>query len=274
MKPPISYVICASPRSGCHLLGEALQNTGLAGVPDEYFICDDEGRMENEQGNIAQIYGQKTLDEFRDLVLQLGSTPNGVFGITIMGNYLDKVLRNFQMLPQYQGLEAHELFDELLCKPKYVWLTRRNKARQAVSWAKAAQTGVWSRSKGEAIAPQQKPEFDFAHIKYHYELILKAEDVWADFFRTSGIVPFKVVYEELVEAYEQTALSILDYLEIPYPPDLAFGERKLQRQANRLNDKWAARFNRMQKSPVRRLRLLARKAGGRIREIISPRRGI
>ena len=107
------------------------------------------------------------------------------------------------------------------------------------------------------------------HLYYRYELILEAEGAWADFFKASGAVPFKVVYEELVEAYEQTALSILDYLGIPYPPDLAFGERKLQRQANRLNDEWAARFNRMQKSPVRMLRLLAGKAGGRIREIIS-----
>ena len=37
MKSTISYMICATPRSGSTLLCEALRNTGLAGYPDEYF---------------------------------------------------------------------------------------------------------------------------------------------------------------------------------------------------------------------------------------------
>ncbi|MCP4417029.1 MAG: hypothetical protein GY805_10425 [Chloroflexi bacterium] len=35
--PAISYLICATPRSGSTLLCEALRNTNLAGNPDEYF---------------------------------------------------------------------------------------------------------------------------------------------------------------------------------------------------------------------------------------------
>jgi LPS sulfotransferase NodH len=38
MKPHISYVICAVQRSGSFLLCEALENTGLAGNPEEYFL--------------------------------------------------------------------------------------------------------------------------------------------------------------------------------------------------------------------------------------------
>ena len=37
MQPTLSYMICATPRSGSTLLCKALQNTGLAGKPDEYF---------------------------------------------------------------------------------------------------------------------------------------------------------------------------------------------------------------------------------------------
>ncbi len=36
-KPNTSYLICATPRSGSTLLCEALDNTGLAGHPKEYF---------------------------------------------------------------------------------------------------------------------------------------------------------------------------------------------------------------------------------------------
>ena len=37
MKPSVSYLICATPRCGGYLLFEALENTGLAGIPGEYF---------------------------------------------------------------------------------------------------------------------------------------------------------------------------------------------------------------------------------------------
>ena len=42
MQPHISYLICATNRSGSFLLCEALKNTGVAGQPEEYFWRNDE----------------------------------------------------------------------------------------------------------------------------------------------------------------------------------------------------------------------------------------
>ncbi|MBA2364790.1 MAG: hypothetical protein H0V86_14810, partial [Chloroflexia bacterium] len=42
MHPHTSYLICGTPRSGSFLLCEALKNTGLAGMPEEYFWRGDE----------------------------------------------------------------------------------------------------------------------------------------------------------------------------------------------------------------------------------------
>jgi len=42
MSPHISYLICATHRTGSTLLCEALTNTGLAGHPDEFFWTDNE----------------------------------------------------------------------------------------------------------------------------------------------------------------------------------------------------------------------------------------
>jgi len=251
MNPKISYVICATQRSGTHFLGEALQSTGTAGDPDEYLICDQNGRLQNEQGNIAQIYGKKTLEEFHQLVLELGSTPNGVFGITIMWNYFYKIRRNYQHLSQYQGLDAAEFMDTLLLSPKYIWLIRRDKMRQAVSWAKASQTGIWSRPKDITLVPKREPVFDFLLIDHFYREILTGEAGWANFFQSNDIEPLKIIYEDAVEAYEQTVFDILDYLEISYSDELTFRERRLQKQANRLNEEWADRYRRMKQRPLR-----------------------
>jgi len=95
--------------------------------------------------------------------------------------------------------------------------------------------------------------------------VLVSETGWVDFFKICGVEPFKVVYEDLVEAYEQTALSVLDHLDIPYPESLAFGKRKLQKQANGLNDEWAERYTRIKHSPASRLAYLAKRMRARVR---------
>jgi hypothetical protein len=49
-------------------------------------------------------------------------------------------------------------------------------------------------------------------------------------------------------AYEPTARRILDRLGIPHPPDLVFGERRLLRQADALNEDWVEKYFEMKNS--------------------------
>jgi LPS sulfotransferase NodH len=73
-------------------------------------------------------------------------------------------------------------------------------------------------------------------------LILEGESGWQGFLEESGVQPFKVVYEELVEAYEATVPRILKYLGMPYLEDLAFGKRELQQQADAVNEAWVQQY--------------------------------
>jgi LPS sulfotransferase NodH len=244
MKPRVSYVICAVQRSGTKLLSEALQNTGLAGNSQEYFLCSENGRWEDPDGWWARTYGIQSRREYLDQVFRLGTTPNGVFGVTIMWNYFPLVLRNLRELDEYQGMTAPEVMNRLLVNPKYIWLARRDKIRQAVSWAKAGQTGIYHVRLGETPTPAREPQFDFTFISNLYRLILEGEKGWRDFFAEAGVRPLEIVYEELVEAYEMTARKVLDYLRIPYPQDLIFGERRLLKQADAVNEDWVQRYMR------------------------------
>jgi LPS sulfotransferase NodH len=45
--------------------------------------------------------------------------------------------------------------------------------------------------------------------------------------------------------YEPTAIRILEYLKIPYPKNIVFGERRLQKQADALNETWVEKYNEM-----------------------------
>jgi LPS sulfotransferase NodH len=67
------------------------------------------------------------------------------------------------------------------------------------------------------------------------------ETAWLEFFRQSGVQPHIVVYEDLVDRYEETAKEILDYLGFPYPDRLSFGPRKMKRQSDALTEEWLQR---------------------------------
>jgi trehalose 2-sulfotransferase len=248
MEPTVSYIICSTPRCGSHLLSEALQNTQVAGKPDEYFHTDLNGRLQNETGNIAEQFGPMTLAEFRDFVLQVGSTTNGAFGIIIAMDYLPYIVQNYRQLPAYQGLDSYELLNRLFHNPQYIWITRRDKIRQAVSLVKAMVTDSWIKTKEEKTAPAKEPIFNFETLEHWRNYLEEMDRRWLAFFETHEITPFKVVYEELVDNYDQAALEILDFLAIPRPEAVTFRERRLRKQADRLNEQWVARYRAIKRS--------------------------
>jgi len=248
--PNTSYVICATPRCGSHLLAEALSTTGIAGKPDEYFHTNKYGQLQNEAGNIAEIYGKRTLEEFRELVIKFGSTPNNVFGIILHWNYLHHIIKNYQMLPQFEAMNAAELLDTLFHQPKYIWIQRRDKVLQAISLIKAADTEVWGQIENAKASSTKNLQYDYYRIDLHYNQLVEWEKAWSNFFTIHKIEPFVVVYEDLVEKYEQTQLELLNFLEIPYDDTITFAKRKLQKQGDRVNEAWAQKY-RFQKASLR-----------------------
>ncbi len=238
MKPQISYVICAVQRSGSFLLCEALKNTGLAGFPEEYFL-NGAGWEDNPWARQQGVISRR---DYLNLVFEQGTSPNGVFGTKVMWNYFHTILKSLQELSEYTDLNASQLMASLFPNVHYIWIVRRDKVRQAVSWAKAGQTDVYAWHKEETPTPKREPFFDFEFIDLLHNLIIEGEAGWQNFFNACRVQPFKVEYEELVKAYEPTALRILDYLNVSYPKRLIFGERKLQKQADALNEEWVEKY--------------------------------
>jgi LPS sulfotransferase NodH len=241
MKTKISYIVCAVQRSGSSLLCEALKNTGLAGVPEEYFLYHE--NLGNwEQGEWASSFGVTSREAYIDLVLQQGSTENGVFGTKLMWNYFSHVVKAFGEIPAYHKLSPSALFAAMLENPKYIWIVRKDKVRQAVSWAIAAQTNIYASSHGNIEDYLYKLKFDYEQINLLHHLVLEGEAGWYNYFQSNGIQPFKVIYEELVENYEKTGLDILEFLGIERPEKLYFSKRGLKKQATQINDEWVEKY--------------------------------
>jgi LPS sulfotransferase NodH len=238
MRPHTSYVVCATQRSGSSLLLEALARTGLAGRPEEYFLDDASGSWEG--GAWARRHGVSSRADYLRLVLEQGTSPNGVFGVKLMWNYFGETVRRLREIPAYAGLDAPQLLPAIFPNVHYIHLARRDRVRQAVSWSKAAQTGSYAWH--QPPAPGAAPVFDFEQLDNMIELIAEAEAGWARFFEAAGVRPFTVVYEDLVAAYESTALAILKFLGIAIPADLVLAERTLRKQSDEMNEKWVRRY--------------------------------
>jgi LPS sulfotransferase NodH len=235
MRPHTSYLICATPRSGSFLLGEALINTGIAGCPGEYFWRGDEPGW-RERWHVSTYAGYLTK------AIEQGSTPNGVFGAKIMWGYFDDFVTKLRQLPQYTDIPVSRLMATVFPNLSYVYMTRRDKVRQAVSHWKALQTNVWGWTDEALPAPTDEPVFDFDEIDGLVQEIITHEAAWQQYFADCSVTPFTVVYEDLVPAYHDTARRILEFLHVPIPTDLAFGERRMKKQADALSEEWVQRY--------------------------------
>ena len=237
MQPRLSYIICSTNRSGSFLLCEALICTGVAGGPGEYFWRG------NEEG-FRERWGVTDYADYVQAAICQGSTDNGVFGVKIMRNYMDDVLAKMRALSQFSGrnLKPHEIFAELFPNIHYIWITRRDKLRQAISFEKAAQTGIWARPRKDPLQLEKPLEYRSDAITAHLESIVLDEALWNEFFEDAGVTPHVVVYEHLAKQYEDTARGVLAYLGVPEPEPLLTKPRYMRRQSDALSEEWYWRF--------------------------------
>jgi LPS sulfotransferase NodH len=88
--PTASYLVCASQRSGTTMLCRALADTGIAGLPEEYFLAVDEREQPRwpgwEHGPFGRAHQARDRDHYLQIVYNLGSTPNGIFAAKLMWN--------------------------------------------------------------------------------------------------------------------------------------------------------------------------------------------
>jgi LPS sulfotransferase NodH len=259
----ISYLVCATQRSGSTLLCELLRATDVAGVPDEYFETltatglPRQPRQYFEDPSVHDIAERlsPTLpgkleqpDEFDPwfrYVLQRGSTLNGVFGAKMMWNYLDEFKLRMARLPGLDGLSFNERLDAVFPHLKIIFMRRRDKVAQAVSLWKAIQTQQWrteSESDAEAVDIDEGPgvDYDYRAIEYLLNQLHLWDARWEEWFHATGREPIRVFYDEFTVSRAATIGRVLDALGID--PPAPQGKKPMQRQADDRSRDWVARF--------------------------------
>ncbi|UJA19789.1 hypothetical protein HJD18_05925 [Thermoleophilia bacterium SCSIO 60948] len=273
-----SYLVCSTQRSGSTLVCEALKQSGVAGVPEEYFEAlrrsgrrrrpeeyfhgvDDPSILdhlgEREIGETEQqrspLWSRAAYDRYLEWAVEQGTGPNGVFGAKLMWNYLGDFVGLLRNVPAYRDLPLKDLFGEVFPNLTFVRVVRANKIRQAVSLWKAVQTATWSQKKSEHSA-EGPPYRDFLsenrpQLRFHYRAIdhllqqlLADEAMWDAFFEHVRIKPILVLHENFAADPQASTENILQRLEIEVPEGFVF-KPEMKAQSDGLNDDWARRYS-------------------------------
>jgi trehalose 2-sulfotransferase len=270
--PGRGYLICCMPRTGSVMLAQALRSTGLAGQPTEWF-----NPLLLDKPPLRDILGGLSLVEGLDRVFRAGTSANGIFGAVmhwghprflgaelsrspgdgklrwmseVLSAQLPRLLNEEQvnslLEEEFGQLEFHtralEFLQSKMPDLRLIWLDRREMLARAVSQYRAEASGEWFRRAGHA-APcgGRAPDFDLGRIHTVYQLGLYQQRSWKRFFQMHGIEPHRVMYEDLVDRYEETVRGVLGFLDLE-AQEAKIGPPATARQADELSRDWMHRY--------------------------------
>jgi trehalose 2-sulfotransferase len=234
-----SILLCTTPRSGSWLLAEALEATGAAGHPREYFRPD-------YQSVYLESWGAPRIATYADYVAAAraaGSTANGTFCGKLHWGQLTHVVTQLRRSPGWSRLADAALVAEAFPNPVYLRLVRADKAHQAISLYRAIQSDVWWEldDAGPSQPAAVPAEPDFAEIARLEASLTDQDAQWAAYFARSGITPLVVTYAELANRYPETIERVLRALDLPIPAS-GIAPPRLRRQADHLTQRWAQQY--------------------------------
>ena len=249
----MNYVLCSNPRSGTTLLCDLLTRTGQAGCPDSYFqerfldgwaegwglptpVSADASEAARRYVAAARLAGQ-------------GGTP--VFGLRLMAPDLDFACRWLDRL--HPGLPSDRARLEAAFGPlRFIHLSRQDKLAEAVSYVRAEQTGLWHRNADgsdlERFDPAAPEGFDAEAIRARRDALIAEDARWQGWFRTEGIAPLRLTYEDLAANPAGTLARVLETLGLD--PALASGMTPgLSPLADETTARWIAQFRSLSPDP-------------------------
>jgi len=220
------------------LLTDGLHATRQAGMPKQFFLPKSEGRYGAEFG----VDPNTDYPGYVRGIVNTKTTRNEVFGFKLMSWYLDDFLARLRDTSAFGGTATNDLamLRNAFPRLRFVHIVRRHKLRQALSTARALQTGLWKVQEGKTALRQ--PQFDAELIEQSLHEAERQEKSWFTFFQRVGVEPFQVEYEELCRDYEATIRSTLDFLKISLPRGVRIGSPVTIRQADEISRIWEERF--------------------------------
>ena len=236
--------MCGTPRTGSTYLCDLLASTGVAGYPKSYFRTPDQQDWARRFG--VPVAGDGSFD-YRRLVagaVRAGTSPNGVFAARVMWGTVSVIVEGLSGSAPFR--RDSDVLGDAFGPLLFVHLRREDVIGQAVSWARAEQTGYWQ----QGDTARAEPCLDTGQIDELVRTVDEHNAAWRAWFSQQGVQPHAVSYEDLVEDPRRAVVGILDRLEVRVPSGWRSRSTHV-RQADQVNQQWVRRYRQSQRQ-VRR----------------------
>ena len=214
--PQRAFLIASSARSGSTLLMHIMRRVGIFGWPEEYF---NRPLMQKINGG-----GLPSAAACFSYASKMGQR-NGVLGIKFIAGQLHFAV-------------THSALEEWLPKRCWILLRRRDIVRQAVSYAIAIKTGLWS----SLDASEKEPIYDTAAILRALVVVLEENAYLSLYFALRNENIIELIYEDFEHNYQRAVDSICKHFDIEVPIISEGIALQVERQYTLRNEEWRERF--------------------------------
>jgi len=235
--PERIYILASVPRTGSTYLSHLLWQSGCLGAPLEYFNFLPTGHYAAAAGS-----AEKQVAYWRS-ALHRRTSPNGVFGV-----------KAFPAMVSHLALGNPALFREVTStllaanpNPRIVQLKRRDRIAHAISYARAARSGIWRAEQEEKGQPATVPYSQDA-IDEALQVLGNEEAAWDSLYANSGTKPFVLWYEDVVERPNEAVERVAEHLAVTLDPSATVRVPEIRRQSRADGERWAERHAHSQSS--------------------------
>jgi LPS sulfotransferase NodH len=232
----MKYVVYSQQRTGSNLLCGEMINAGLYGVPGEYFhkmVIDRFTKRLREQGG-HDASSKLNFKQYEDWLVSLRTTPNGVFGTKAQPYQIQGIT----------GQDAKSQLQFLSRFDKVIFLSRRNKLKQAVSGAIGAFTKQWRNDGTEPELPNVPDAQLVETISRFLHRYLREELEMRHLLGHLKRPWVEIVYEDYVANKDHTLSEMGTFLGVPYEGNkfdrVELPEKPPGHTAQRLNELFRA----------------------------------
>ena len=216
------YLICSTIRTGSTLLCNYLSDTELAGNPIDY---SDRFAMKAYFDDWKTIL-PLTREYIERLLVRFPSDP-------------------FGMKTPYQSVRneiEHDCLEALFPEPPlYIYLSRNDQLKQAISAVRGMQTGKWY-SNAEPRQPVMQENYSRAQIEGMMKELERQNDAWEDYFYRNELTVYQLDYEALTANPKKIVKNVLKYIGVEIPHGFKLPAPRLQKQADEINAEWEDKY--------------------------------
>jgi LPS sulfotransferase NodH len=228
--PERTHLLASVPRAGSTFFSHELWRTGCLGAPLEYLNFEAEGPY-GFAANSPSVQQQ-----LWQSVLRRRCSPNGVFGLKVFPIQLEQLNHDNPAL-----LEA--VLSVMLPvdgERRIVYLRRRDRVAQAVSYARASLSGVWRKEQESTGAAQL--DYSQEAIESAERGIAFQEEVWARMFNDLRIEPLNLWHEDVLADPSGAVRQAADYVGVELDPAAAVDIPPIEKQSEGDASTWIERY--------------------------------